>query len=68
MMLIDISLPGQLCATAEAHSTVASASQCMGMVDGRGYNGQQKKMLFLIFVDHAKRFEAHSSQFVTDSD
>ena len=46
MMLIDISLPGQLCARAEAHCTAASASQCMGMVDEHGYNGQQKDAIF----------------------
>ena len=34
----------------------------VGTVDGRGYEGQ-KKTLFVMFVDRAKRFKAHSSQF-----
>ena len=37
----------------------------VGMVNRCGYNGQQK-MLFVTFVDHAKQFEAHSSQFFTE--
>ena len=34
----------------------------VGTVDGRGHEGQ-KKTLFVMFVDRAKRFKAHSSQF-----
>ena len=32
------------------------------IVDGRGYDGQQK-LLFVMLVDRAKQFKAHSSQF-----
>ena len=39
----------------------------VGMVNGYGYNGQQKT-LFVTFVDHAKQFEAHSSQFFAEFD
>ena len=47
---------GLQCASASGHSAMGMATMA------------KKKTLFMTFVDHDKRFKAHSSQFFADSD